>query len=578
MNREDRSRHRWVVRLAAMIAFVCMGPACLLVAGPTGVSPGSQVDKIFAQWDKPRSPGCAVAVIQTGSIIYKRGYGIADLDHDIPITPTTVFHAGSLAKQFTAMSIMLLVEDGRLSLDDDVRSLVPQLSMFNTRITVADMLHHVSGIRDQWTLATMAGWRLSDDVITRDDVLNFVSRMKSLNFRPGDQYLYSNTGYTLAAGIVERLSGQPLADFAHDRIFQPLGMTHTGFAKTHGTIVENRAYGYRNGTDQPFEIRMPNYDLTGPTNLLTSVEDLALWDRNFDDKTVGGDFALSQMQTPATLSNGDKVPYGLGLMVSNYKGLQVVEHDGRDAGYRSHLMRFPDQHFAVACLCNLALPDDNLPGKLARRIAEIYLADQLVPDAPSQDPGVHQAPPPMAGAYWNSSTESLAQVLVVVPGLLHKLCFPSRIPMPDEDCQVLLPLGGNRFKWGGRPAEAEISRSGGSAPAQLRFTAEGARTLVFDAMPPATLADLAKYTGRFYSHEIDTAYTIAVQGPSLAIVRHKYPVIYLEPVFRDAFAMSDFSAVLPFGIVRFTRDAGGRVAGLLVSGGRTRSFEFSATP
>src|SRR5207248_7582079 len=178
-----------------------------------------------------------------------------------------------------------LVEYVRLSLDDDVRSLVPHLSMFNTRITVADMLHHVSGIRDQWTLATMAGWRLSDDVITRDDVLNFVSRMKSLNFRPGDQYLYSNTGYTLAAGIVERLSGPPLADFAHDRIFQPLGMTHTGFAKTHGTIVDTRAYGYRNGTDQPFEIRMPNYDLTGPTNLLTSVEDLALWDRNFDDKT-----------------------------------------------------------------------------------------------------------------------------------------------------------------------------------------------------------------------------------------------------------------------------------------------------
>lgn len=383
--------------LAIRTTIIILSLVCLLVPGPVGralaQSPlsgtplGAKVDKIFAQWDTPGSPGCAVAVIQGGSIIYKRGYGIADLDHGLAITPTTVFHAASLSKQFTAMSVMLLVAQGRLSLDDEVSTHIPELPNLGTRVTIGDMLHHLSGIRDQWILVTMAGWRLSDDVVTRDDVLHFVSRMKALNFKPRDQYLYSNTGYTLAGLIVERVSGRPLADFAHDNIFHPLGMANTRFAKTHGVIVPNHAYGYRQNTDQPYELRMPNYDLMGPTNLLTTVEDLARWDRNFDDKTVGGAAALSQMQAPARLSNGDKVPYGLGLMLSKYRGLSVVEHDGRDAGYRAHLIRFPDQHFAVACLCNLALPEDELPATLVRQVADVYLAGQF-PVPPGPNPAI----------------------------------------------------------------------------------------------------------------------------------------------------------------------------------------------
>jgi CubicO group peptidase (beta-lactamase class C family) len=381
--------------LAIRPTIIILSLVGLLVAGPAaralsqsplpGTPLSAKVDSIFAEWDTSRSPGCAVAVIQGGSTIYKRGYGVADLDHDLAITPATVFHAASLSKQFTAMSVMLLVAQGRLSLDDEVSRHIPELPHLATRLTIGDMLHHLSGIRDQWIFMTMAGWRLSDDVVTRDDVLHFVPRMKALNFKPRDQYLYSNTGYTLAGLIVERVSKRPLADFAHDNIFHPLGMTNTRFAKTHGVIVPNHAYGYRQSADQPYELRMPNYDLVGPTNLLTTVEDLARWDRNFDDKTVGGAAALSQMQAPAQLSNGEMDHYGLGLMLSKYRGLSVVEHDGRDAGYRAHLIRFPDQHFAVACLCNLALPEAKLPGALVRQVADVYLAGQF-PVPPGPDP------------------------------------------------------------------------------------------------------------------------------------------------------------------------------------------------
>jgi len=379
MDRNNRSAHGRILPRALVTGLAWLLASCLAgraQAPQAETSPGDRVDKIFAQFGKSDSPGCAVAVIRDGSIIFKRGYGMADLDHGIAITPTTVFHAASLAKQFTAMSIMLLVQQGKLSLDDDVTKRVPELKV-GKPITLADMLRHISGIRDQWVLVTMAGWRLYDDLVTRDNILGLVERMNSLDFDPRTDFIYSNTGYTLAALIAERVSGRTLADFARDNIFQPLGMKDTVITEKHGQIVPNRAYGYRRPDGQPFQLFMPNLDVTGPTNLLTTVEDLARWNRNFDDKTVGGDFVLSKMIDGSHAQMAPGVGYGLGLQITKYHGLNVIEHDGRDAGYRSHLIRFPDQHFAVACLCNQALAEDNLPRRLVREVADVYLADRF---------------------------------------------------------------------------------------------------------------------------------------------------------------------------------------------------------
>jgi CubicO group peptidase (beta-lactamase class C family) len=326
------------------------------------------VDRIFAQWNKPDSPGMSLAVSQAGKIVYCRGYGIADLGRNIPNEPSTVFHAASLSKQFTAMAIMLLVDKGKLSLSDDVHDFIPQLSPAIPKITIAEMLHHTSGIRDQWTLATMAGWRLSPDLITQEDVLDtFVARMKTLNFKPGSDFSYSNTPYTLASVIVKKLSGLSLAEFSEKHIFTPLGMKDTMIIETHGQIVRNRAYGYQE-IHRDFQIMMPNFDLTGPTNLQTTVEDLMRWEQNFDSMTVGGHAALSAMQTTTSASPN----YGLGLYIENDNGLHIVEHDGRDAGYRSHLIRFPKQQLAIALLCNLALPDGST-WTLVREVAAVFM-------------------------------------------------------------------------------------------------------------------------------------------------------------------------------------------------------------
>jgi CubicO group peptidase (beta-lactamase class C family) len=346
-------------------------PAGSGLANPVG-NPNPQVDQIFSQWDKPDSPGFALAVSQGGNIVYARGYGMADLDHDIPITPSTVFHACSLSKQFTAMAIMLLVGQNRLQLDDYVHTHVPQLPTGLPPITIAQLLHHISGIRDQWVLTTLAGWRLSDDTIKREDVVeDLVPRMETLNFAPGSDWSYSNTNYTLAGEIVRNVSGQSLAQFAHDYIFVPLGMTSTKFAETHGEIVKNRAYGYW-AVYPAFATRMPNYDLTGPTNLLTTVEDLIRWNRNFDLLTVGGSAAVTAMLTkfPITPDLG----YGFGLFVGpDDQGRNTVWHDGRDPGHRSHFIRYPDQHLAVALLGNVQLPDSIYTGDLVASVAAVFL-------------------------------------------------------------------------------------------------------------------------------------------------------------------------------------------------------------
>jgi CubicO group peptidase (beta-lactamase class C family) len=473
------------------------------------------------------------------------------------------------------MTIMLLVEQGRLSLDDDVRMYIPELPSFGIPITIRHLLHHISGLRDQAVLVTMAGWRLSEDVVTRDDVINLAIKMKDLNFSPGDQYLYSNTNYTLAGLIVERVSGVPLVEFAHENIFRPLGMKRTRFTRTYREIVSDRADGYR-GADRDFEIWMPKYDLTGPTNLLTTVEDLALWDYNFDDKTVGGEYALSQMLKPAELSDGTSAPYGLGLMIDEYRKLKVIEHDGSDAGYRSHLIRFPNNSFAVAILCNLVMPDDKLPGVLARKIADIYLADHLAAVPSSQDVAARAAGAPQrelqVGSYWDSWTSSLGRASASAS--LPRFCVA-------ESCGYLVSTGGNQFLWSGSPyAQVEFASSSAPPGTRLFFRVDGARTRVFDAMAAAvvTPAELAEYTGRYHSDEIEATYDIKLDESSLAIMRPKYPATHLEPVFRDGFTMKDFSVVVTSGTVRFTRNASGHVDGLFMDAGRVRNFRFIKTP
>ncbi len=342
-------------------------------AGELTPEVGARVDAVFAPYDKDSSPGCAVAVYDGDRIAYRKAYGMANLDHDVRLTPSSVFHVASMSKQFTGAAILLLAADGKLSLDDDIRTHLPELPDFGRKITIRHLANHTSGIRDQWDLLTLAGWRYSRDLITDDDVLELLMRQKDLNFAPGERHLYSNSGYTLMALIVSRVSGKSFRAFTTERIFKPLGMTNTRFRDNFAEIVKNQAYGYVPNA-QSFRLSVTNFDTAGATSLLTTVEDLLAWHTNFDTKTVGGEDLQAKLLQRGVLNDGTSLEYAFGITHGRHRGLATVGHGGADAGYRADFVRFPDRRLGVATLCNSGAAN---PAQLSRRVADVFLPADL---------------------------------------------------------------------------------------------------------------------------------------------------------------------------------------------------------
>ena len=332
------------------------------------------VDKIFADFAKPGSPGCAVGVYRDGKMIYAQGYGLANIEQNVSITPKSVFDIGSTSKQFTAASILLLEKQGKLSVNDDVRKYIPELPDYGKKITILHLLNHTSGLRDYLTLMELAGIN-TDNVATDDDALWFIARQKALNFDPGSEWLYSNTGFFLLSVIVKRVSGKTLREFAAESIFTPLRMSNTQFRDDHTQLVPNRALAYEpveNKTGYTMDVSY--FEQTGDGAVHTSVEDLLKWDENFYTGQIGGKTFLAEMLEQGRLNNGKTLDYAKGLFIENYRGLGTVRHGGSWGGYRAELLRFPEQHFSVACLCNLGNAN---PEKRAEQTAEVYLAERM---------------------------------------------------------------------------------------------------------------------------------------------------------------------------------------------------------
>jgi CubicO group peptidase (beta-lactamase class C family) len=359
------------------------GVLCALLQGPAAAQtpsfpPDPRVDAIFAEWDRPGSPGCALGVVRDGDLVYARGYGYANLDYDLPITPDMVFYVGSVSKQFTAAAIALLAQEGRISLDDDVRRWVPELPVYERPITIRHLVHHTSGLRDIYGLMSLAGRRL-EDVFPDDEALRLIVAQRALNFPPGDDYLYSNSGYFLLAEIVERVTGRSFRDFTDAAIFRPLGMTDTHFHDAPAEIVKKRVVSYAPDGAGGFRISyLANFDKVGAGGLYTTVSDLMKWDANFYDPRVGGAALLDRIHTRGVLAGGDTLSYAFGLTIGSHRGLRTVRHSGSMMGFKADLARFPDARFTVITLCNLGTID---PATLANRVAEVYLRDRMTPIA-----------------------------------------------------------------------------------------------------------------------------------------------------------------------------------------------------
>ena len=335
----------------------------------------AKVNQLFAEWNRPDSPGAALAVTSDSETIYTQGYGTANLEYDIPITPTTIFDIASVSKQFAAFAIATLAHEGKLSLDDDIRMHLPDVPNFGNIITVRHLLHHTSGLRD-WVQSLVIAGVAMEDVISFKHILKMARHQKALNFEPGEAYLYSNTGYNLLAEIVERVTGDSFREWTDAHIFKPLAMTNTHFHDDHQMILKNRAYSYQAVENNGFKHAVNNTTALGSSSLYSTVEDLAKWVLNFDDTQIGEQVVIEQMHQQGVLNNGEQISYALGLNIGEYRGLQTVGHSGSWRGFRSHLMRFPDQKFGVVILCNL---DTFNPLHLTEKVADLYLADVLAP-------------------------------------------------------------------------------------------------------------------------------------------------------------------------------------------------------
>jgi CubicO group peptidase (beta-lactamase class C family) len=547
----------WIHSILLFVLF--MGQAATQVQPQP--NPAAQVDKVFETWNRTNSPGCALSVMKDGHIIYKRGYGMADLDHDVTITPASVFHVASVSKQFTAASILLLAQEGKLALDDEVRKYIPELPDFGARITIRHLIHHISGLRDQWDLLGLAGWRYSLDLITDEDVLSLMARQKDLNFRPGDRHLYCNTGYTLLAQIVKRVSGQSFRAFTNARIFEPLGMKNTHFRDDHAEIVKGMAYGYVPAGDT-FKLSITNFDTVGATSLLTTVEDLALWDENFYNPRVGGRQMIDQMHERGKLNSGESIDYAFGLTHGKYKGLAIVDHGGSDAGYRSDLLRFPDQHFSVACLCNISIN----PSQLTRQVADIYLAKELKPEPPKpEEPAAKLTAEQLAakvGIYYNPDGDVIRRISVQNGSLR---AFQSMTGQGVE----LKPLSDTRFRSVDLPIEIRFESQGTGGMRVIEAPESGAKPVVYERAEEfkPTPSELAEYVGQYRSDEIEPVYRIAVRDGKLVLERLKSSQSPLEPAIRDLFTN-------PIGNIRFVRDGQGKVMGFILNRGRILNFRF----
>lgn len=454
-------RHRLIVATLAL-ALTTPRPA-----GAQGASPTARIDALFARWNNAASPGCAVGVVRDGKLVYEHGYGMANLDYAIPNGPRMVYYVGSISKQFTAAAIAMLALDGRLSLDDDLRKYFPQMPDYRARygvpVTIRNLVHHTSGIRDIYTLMGLAGLRL-EDVMTDDAALAMIARQQELNFAPGSEYLYSNSGYWLLGKIVEQVTGQPLRQFASERIFAPLGMTHTHFHDDPGHVMKDRAMSYEpDGAGGVRISYLQNFDKTGAGGLYSTVEDLAKWDANFYSHRIGGDALQRLIHTRGVLTSGDTLRYAFGNEVATYRGLRTDEHGGSMMGYKAHLLRFPDQKLSVIETCNLGSID---PGPIARQVAEVLLADRMGP-APSPSAPRRLPPAPsvaldaggmnrVTGEYHSDELDATYRILVRDGHLMLR--------RPNAQDAALVAEGRNLFRAAGE---------GLSGPVTLHFDSTG---------------------------------------------------------------------------------------------------------
>ena len=538
------------------------------VAGQTlPSSVTGRIDSLFRKWDRTSSPGWAVGIVRNDSLIFAKGYGMANLEYGVPISPETIFHMASVSKQFTAFSIVLLARQGKLNLDDDIHKYLPWFPDLKEKITIRNLLTHTSGVRDQWQLLAISGTRL-DDVITQDHIVRILSKQRALNFKPGSQYLYCNSGFTMLAEIVRSVTGQTLRQFTDSAIFRPLGMSHTHFHDNYTEIVPNRSYSYNDEGNGHFSNAVLSYSNAGATSLFTNITDMSKWVMNFYAHKVGDQQDIDQLTQRGRLTTGVQLDYALGIAVDKFHGQRRFQHGGADAGYRTFVSVFPDLKMGVIVLCNLA--DVNSQGK-ADQVASLFIPDTASAKKTGKPPYTDSAAAilsdpgriaPFMGAYTSDDGARF------------------RFAIEDRKLYWINPSGRYLMVNAGKD-EAELFSD---PTVQFVFAVKGSTDTVTDEYWPGpnhrhlwkydTTAkpdqQLLTYTGTYYCPELDCRYTIGRKDHRLMIGNEKYGEQALE-ILGDNNLRNDWWWMSNLKVLR---DGKGTITGFEINDGRVQHLWF----
>lgn len=497
------------------------------------------------------APGCAVGVSLAGESVFEKAFGLAEMEHKVPNTAQTIFESGSVAKQFTAAALVLLQQDGKLNLDDDVRKYIPELPDYGSKMTIRHLLNHTAGLRDWGTVMSLTGAGRGDRVISQDLAFDVIIRQKALDFTPGAEYSYSNSGYQLAAIIVERVSGKKFQDFVGERLFKPLGMTNSSWRADYQSLVPGRAQAYsRQGANAPWQLNMPIMNVIGNGGMLTTVGDWLKWNAMLDSRSMGAPL-VEALETQGVLNDKRKIEYALGLNVSTYRGMRDVSHGGSTAGYQTFLARYPDQKVSVAVMCNGTSPS---AGGLAASVT-----DEIFGPFPAQ---------PSQTAAATVSEDQLKKFV----GLWRneKTRFPGRFALENGSLRFngrpVQPVSNDTFMLGSTRIKFAFDKDGKAVAFESNNSGEITNGTLQHPWQPLA-ADLAEIAGDWHSEEAQATITFAVEGDKAFITQRPSMKLPLQPLYKDHFAVQGY-------VVWVTRNAAGKIVTLHVGAGRMRDMHF----
>lgn len=524
----------------------------------------NRIDSLLIDYDDKKA-GMSIGIVIENKLVIQKHIGLANLEHQVPISRETSFHVASVSKQFTAFAILQLENEGKLSLSDDVRKYIPELNEFKNTITIKNLLNHTSGIKDQWNLLRLSGWRLND-FIDNDHVLNILYNQTSLNFEPNEDFMYSNSGYTLLAEIVTRVSGIRFSEYTKKYIFKPLKMYNTQFVDKEGQIINNKAYSYYKDGKYYIEDIFNNTSY-GATNLSTTIEDLSKWVSNFNKKEIGNSVIFKKMDTQEKLNNDETYGYANGQFINQYKGIKRIAHSGQDASYQAYIGRFPDLDLSIIFSNNNSEIDG---GKIIGQLTEICLSEYLENKnyKPTTETLLSKKTPIIKavkslknyeGYYWNDKDRYSRQLKIQNDTLQYI--------RNSNDKTALIPVDKNEFEMA---IDEYVSVSFQSN--QIVLTLNDGYTITLDKYIPAEYDSnsLKQFVGKYYSPELNTYYTFLSEDNILVANHTRLGNFKLKAIENDFFIGNKGSIQK----VLFLRDKLGKIVGLNISSSRAKNVEF----